>query len=162
APRQKALEADPISKFFNAYRVASTHIGETVVSAGASAGLKDGKLQRRYYFMPNADLRSVPSDDVQTVCVGHFKNLLDLTFDALDDFKYQLDDRWYFTPDNFARAGKGLGDALAELGFPREWLIAGNVLTEDEAWKILRKTSTVGSQINHLFYQYLGKYIEGP
>jgi len=116
--RQKALESDALCKFFNAYRVVSTHIGETVVSAGATAGFREGKLQMKYYFMPTPGLMSVPDEDVHTVCSTHFKNLLSLTFDALKHFKYQLDDQRYFTSENFAHARKGLGDALQELGFP--------------------------------------------
>jgi len=160
AVRQKALEADPLARFFDAYRVASAHVGDSVVRAGATAGLPEGKV--RYFFMPIPDVHGVPAEDVFTVCTVHFTDLLSLTFDVFERFKHQLDDRWYFTEDNFRRMDKGLEHALAELGFSREWLTAGGVLSEPEGWRTLRRTQTVGCRLNRLFLTYLGKAIAGP
>ena len=71
--------------------------------------------------------------------------------EAYQLFASQIDDRWYFTDDNFQKLGKSIGDALAELGFPKAWLEAGKEIPLIDQWKILRKTQTVGCQIDELF-----------
>lgn len=162
AARIKLLKGDQLSQFFNDYRVASTHIGETVVRGGASFTGEGGRGVVQYYFEPTPDLPSVPDGDVFSVCKTHFTNLLSLVFDAFEKFRYQLDDRWYCTEENFRRMRKSLEDAVEEFGFPREWIAAGSGLPESERWRVLRNTQTAGCQLNAVFQSYLGKIIGGP
>jgi hypothetical protein len=162
AARVELLKKDRLSEFFNAYRVASVHIGDTVVRGGSSFQGDDGKRCTQYFFMPIPGVPNVPAKDVLSICKTHFTNLLSLVYDALADFRCQLDDRWYYTEDHFQRMGKTFQDAVEELGFPREWVTAAAGLPESARWRTLRGTQTVGCQLNALFDRYLGKTIVGP
>lgn len=163
-PRMEALRQDRVFAFFNSYRTASIHIGDTLVRGGASFRGEDGKFRMQYFFIAIPEVPCVPDEDVLTICRSHFKNLLALVYDAFSTFLYQLDDRWYFTKDNFRRMGRSFDDAIMELGFPREWTVAaeGAGLNDGDKWRVLRSTQTVGCQLNQLFDRYLGKTIEGP
>jgi hypothetical protein len=160
--KQNEMKNDAIFRFFNHYRTVSTHIGDTVVKGFATGKNDDGSHAMKYYFQPIADLPDVPQEDVQTVCTHHFKTLLGSVFKAMQTFKYELDDRWYFTRENFARLGKTADDADEELGFPRGWTAIEGPFDESERWKALRHSETVGCQLNVLFVAYLGKAILGP
>ena len=103
------MKEDRLFRFFNQYRTVSTHIGDTVVRGGAMGKDDAGNRVIQYFFMPVADLTEVPEDDVLTICTKYFKSLLEIVFDAMLTFKYQLDDRWYFTVENFKRLGKNCG-----------------------------------------------------
>jgi len=162
SPRADLLKKDPISRFFNAYRVASVHIGDTVVRGGTGYKGEDGKIHRQYFFLPVLDVQSVPDGDVLSICKAHFSSLLSLVYDAFEEFRYQLDDRWYYTEEHFQRMGKTFEDAVAEFGFPREWVAAATGLSESERWRAFRSTQTVGCQLNSLFVRYLAKTIIGP
>ena len=72
ATRVALLKKDPLSNFFNAYRVASVHVGDTVVLGGTGFKGADGKLQRQYFFMPIPGVPSVPDYDVLSICKIHF------------------------------------------------------------------------------------------
>jgi hypothetical protein len=163
-PRMESLKRDRVFAFFNSYRTASIHIGDTVVRSGASFRGEDGKRCRQYFFMAIPEVPCVPGEDVVTICRSHCKNLLSLVYDAFSTFLCQLDDRWYFTEDNFRRMGRSFDDAIIELGFPREWALAaaGSGLDDEGKWRVLRSTQTVGCQLNQLFDRYLGKTIQGP
>lgn len=160
--KQIEMKDDAICRFFNQYRTVSTHIGDTVVKGFATGKDDDGSHAVKYYFQPIADLPDVPREDVQTVCTYHFKTLLGLVFEAMLTFKYQLDDLWYFTSENFTRLGKTADDADEELGFPRGWTAIEGAFDESDRWKALRHSETVGCQLNDLFFAYLGKAILGP
>ncbi|MCL5036015.1 MAG: hypothetical protein M1269_02755 [Chloroflexi bacterium] len=160
--RQSVLKDDVMCQFFNQYRRVSTHIGDTVVRGGIITRDHSGERVTKYFFMPIPDLPVVPQKDVLSICTDHFKTLLDVVYDAILTFKYQLDDRWYFTLENFCRLGKTVEDAEEELGFPRGGSSIGGVFSECERWKALRCTQTVGCQLNELFLRYLGKTIQGP
>jgi len=164
SPRMDALKRDRISAFFNAYRTASIHIGDTVVRGGTSFRGADGKRHHQYFFMAIPDVAQVPSEDVLTICKSHFINLLSLVYDALATFLYQLDDRWYFTEDYFQKMGKSFDDAIAEVGLPQEWATAATAaaLSDSAIWRAIRSTQTVGCQLNDLFDRYLRKTIRGP
>jgi hypothetical protein len=162
AKRMEPLKKDLLSNFFNAYRVASVHIGDTVVGGGSSFKGRDGRVRMQYFFMPIPGVPSVPATDVLTTCEAHFVNLLTLVYDAFVAFRDQLDDRWYYTEANFNRLGKSFKDAVTDFGFPEQWATAASVLPEPERWRALRGTQTVGCQINALFDRYLGKTIAGP
>jgi len=86
-------------------------------------GNQTAKSDTRYFFMPIQDLPDVPEEDVVTICRRHMSTLLHLIFDAMTEFKYALDDRWYFTEENFRKMGKSFNDAVLELGFLRNGLM---------------------------------------
>jgi len=160
--QQTKLKEDSISRFFNQYRTVSTHIGDTVVRGCAMGKDNSGRRVVKYFFMPVPDLPDVPVQDVLSICTHHFKTLLELVFNSLIVFRYQLDDRWYYTQENFDRLGKTIEDAEQELGFPRGWTDIGQAFSGPQRWAALRHTQTVGCQLNDLFLRYLGKQVEGP
>jgi hypothetical protein len=161
-PRIELQGKDPLSQFFNDYRNVSIHIGDTVVRGGGSFIDKGGNRVSLYFFTPIPDIPKVPTEDVLSVCRAHFTNLVSLVYDAFEEFRCKLDDRWYYTEDHFRQMGKSFEDAVQELGFPREWVAASSKLPESERWRVLRRTQTVGCQLNAIFKSYLGKTIRGP
>ena len=162
APKQEMLRRDRLAHFFLKYRNVSSKIGDTVVRGGEMRRGSDGNMTALHYFGPIPDLPNVPSDDIVTVCRQYFTTLLELIFDAMTAFKYALDDRWYFTDENFRRMGKSFSDAVMECGFPEQWANISGGLDQRSQWQVLRKTQTVGCQINALFVEYLGRCILGP
>jgi len=160
--QQNVMKSDSICQFFNQYRRVSIHIGDTVVRGGEMRKDDGGSIVTKYYFLPIADLPEVPREDVFTICTLYFKSLLDLVFKAMLHFKYQLDDRWYFTNENFTSLGKTADDADEELGFPRGWTAIGGAFSDADRWRAIRHTQAVGCQLNDLFGTYLEKRIEGP
>jgi hypothetical protein len=160
--RTECLKRDRVAQFFNSYRIVSTHIGDTLVRGGGSCRDAHGRQVMQYFFMPVPDLPSVPEEDVYSLCKSHFVNLLDLVFDAFWEFRYLLDDRWYYTAENFRKMNKSLEDALAEFDFPRDYLNIGLRIPDSEKWRVLRYTQAAGCQINDIFELYLGKIIRGP
>ncbi len=160
--RQEALKEDRLARFFVEYRNVSSKIGDTVVRSGKSMTGSKGERIIRHYFLPIQDLVVVPDEDVVTVCEQYFAVLLRIVFDAMLQFRYALDDRWYFTEENFRRMGKTFGDAITELGFPPAWGDASASLDEAARWQVLRRTQAIGCQINEQFMEYLGETIPGP
>ncbi|MBN1517639.1 hypothetical protein JXA32_13840 [Candidatus Sumerlaeota bacterium] len=162
AIQQEMLKQDRLARFFVEYRNVSTKIGDTVVGAGDMTVNPEGGHIVRHYFMPIPDLTFVPDVDVVTACEQYFTVLLRIVFNAMLKFKYVLDDRWYFTIENFREMGKSFENALSELGLPSVLVEAFASLDEADRWKMLRKNQTVGCQINDLFMRYLGVFILGP
>lgn len=160
--KQEELKADLLVRFFNEYRRASIHIGDTVVRAGSFSKDPDGKQVVRYYFTSIPDIASVPEIDIVSACSDYFRTLLCLILEAFTEFRYELDDRWYYTAGHFQKMGKTIEDAEQELGFPRGWTDICDPEHEAERWRSFRMTQTVGCQINDLFEHYLGKSLEGP
>jgi hypothetical protein len=159
--QMEMLKKDRLSQFFNAYRIALIHIGDTVVREGTTFTDHNGKRRTQYLFAPIPDLPDVPDEDVVSACTSYFIKLLNLVYEAFATFCCQLDDRWYYTEENFRRMGKSFEDAVAELGFPRGWAAAASQFPEAEKWRVLRRSQTVGCQLNDAFQSYLSKIIRG-
>src|ERR1035438_6490554 len=136
--KQEILKTDSLAQFFNRYRTASIHIGDTVVRGGTNYRDADGKRRTTYFFIEVPDIPNPPAEDVYSTCEKHFANILGIVLEAYQLFASQIDDRWYFTADNFQKLGKSIGDALAELGFPKDWLEAGREIPLTDQWRILR------------------------
>ena len=162
APRQAAMRRDPLARFFNRYRSVSAHVGDTVVRLMSSGWDADGMHRTLYYFHPTQDLPEVPDGDVASACATYFRVVLSVVFESFSQFRNQLDDRWYYTQENLTRMGKTVEDAEEELGFPRGWTAGLSSCTAEERLRLLRKTQTVGCQINGIFDEHLGRVIDGP
>lgn len=160
--RQALLRKDAVCKFFHDYRTVSIHIGDTVLRGGTMKRSNSGHLVVEYFFTAIPDLTNVPQGNVLCICTDYFRFLIGCVYEMMITFKYQLDDRWYFTPDNFSRIGKSIEDAEEELGLPRGWTAVGDAFSEENRWRTLRRTYAVGCQLNDLFAEYLGKTIQGP
>jgi hypothetical protein len=160
--KQEILKTDSLAQFFNRYRTASIHIGDTVVRGGTNYRDAEGKRRVTYFFIEVPDIPNPPAEGVYSAYEKHFANILGIVLEAYQLFASQIDDRWYFTADNFQKLGKSIGDALAELGFPKGWLEAGKEIPLLDQWMILRRTQTAGCQIDDLFQKYLGQHFPGP
>jgi hypothetical protein len=160
--KQKILKTDSLAQFFNRYRTASIHIGDTVVRGGTNYRDSEGKRRVTYFFIEVPDIPNPPSEDVYSTCEKHFANILGFVLEAYQLFASQIDDRWYFTAENFEKLGKTVEDAEHELGFPKGWTDIGDPNLLADRWRILRKTKTAGCQIDELFQKYLGQHFSGP
>jgi hypothetical protein len=155
--REKRLRDDRLARFFHEFRRVSQHIGVNPV--GGSTGGPSSK--RLYFFMPAPDLLEVPDDDVETACRDYFRTLIGIVYECYLEFGPVIDGQQYFTEENFERLGKTFEDAIEELGFPRDWADACQVLPESDRWKVLRRQAD-GCEINGLFEEYLGKTVPHP
>jgi hypothetical protein len=162
AARVEGLKRDKLSLFFNAYRTASIHIGDTVVRGGSAFIDSEGKRRVQYFFLAIPDVPDVPKEDVVSACTAHFVSILGLVYAAFAAFPCQLDDRWHYTEAHFREMNKSIEAALQELGLPAEWFSVKPEIPEPEKWRILRRTKAVGCQLNDAFQHYLGKTIAGP
>jgi hypothetical protein len=155
---QNSMKANGLCVFFNNYRTASIHVGQTPVLAGTR---KQG--DSRFYFMPTQDILNVPELDVVSACRTYFKFVVDLVFRLYVRFPSDLDDRWHYTKRHFDSKGLSIEDALVSLGYPKGWAPSHSSEKElDDQWRVLRKTNTVGPVIQEIFHKYLNRGVEGP
>jgi hypothetical protein len=160
--KQKILKADRLAEFCNKYRTASIHIGDTAIRGGTSKRDANGQVRVTYFFIETPDIPNPPTDDVYSACRNYFSALLQIILEAYRQFAPFIDDRWYFTAENFQKLGKTIQDALVEMGFPKNWLEIDAQISLEDRWKILRKTQTSGCQIDFLFEKYLNEHFSSP
>lgn len=158
---QDKMRNDSLLRFFHDYRTISNHIGQTPVLGGFSDPQRRGSI--RLTFLPTGDLPKPPEIDVHGACVEYFTKTLDLVFRLYERFPADLDDRWHYTQEHFSRLGFCIEDAEEALGFPRGWTsISGTEEELLERWRLLRRTETIGPQIQEAFHRYLGRVFLGP
>jgi hypothetical protein len=162
AARVEGLKKDKLALFFNAYRTASIHIGDTVVRGGSAFIDSMGKRRVQYFFLAIPGVPDVPSQDVVSACTMHFISVLTVVYDAFMAFPCHLDDQWHYTEPHFRRMGKSIEDAAEELGFHSGWMSTTPEIPEAEKWRTLRRTQAVGCQLNDAFQRYLGRILMGP
>ncbi len=97
--------------------------------------------------------------DASVATMAYFRQLVSIVFDGYERFKTIVDPRWHYTEANFEAAGRGLVDALADLGFPPVWATAAP--SGPDAWRALRAQQPPCA-LNELFLKYLGKSIVDP
>ena len=135
--KQEILKTDSLAQFFNRYRTASVHIGDTVVNRSGSYRDADGKRHVTYYFMEVPDIPNPPAEDVYSACKKHFVKILGIVLEAYQLFASQIDARWYFTPDNFQTLGKSIEQAWAELPVPYASIEAFKGKPASEQWEFI-------------------------
>lgn len=162
ATQQESLRSDTLAQFFKKYRDVSIHIGDTVIRGGSMYQDEAGQLNVAYYFLKIPEIPAPPVEDVYSVCRKYFTCILQLILDTYRVFSCYVDDRWYYTEENFNRLGKSIEDAEEELGFPRGWTDIGDLTLSAERWRCIRATQTVGCEIDDLFQEYLGEHFVGP
>lgn len=153
---QEALRNDPLARFFHKFRTVTQHIGKNVVGGGTH-----GKNGTFYYFLPCADLPTVPKQDVVSACEAYFVTVLRLVYDCYVELGSVFNGQQYFTQENFAKFGKTIEDAEEELGFPRGWTDIGQPGTDPYRWQILRKQAD-GCLIEEQFERWLNKSLPRP
>lgn len=153
---QKALQSDPLARFFHGFRTVTQHIGINVVGGGAH-----GMNGTFYYFIPCADLPTVPEQDVVSACEAYFVAVLRLVYDCYLEFGPVVDSQQYFTQENFAELGKTIEDAEEELGFPRGWTDIGQPGIDSYRWQLLRQQAD-GCLIEKQFERWLKESLPHP
>jgi hypothetical protein len=159
AGEQERLKSDSACRFFNRYRTASIHIGDTPVSIASS---RDGKAL--FFFRPTQDIPEVPEADVVTCCRTYFRTVVEVVFRMYKRFPFEFDDRWHYTREHFEARGLSILDALREFGYPKEWEEAGSKagIGIDDQWRLLRRQQTSGPVIQDIFQKYLNMVVKGP
>lgn len=161
AVEQEAMKECPLCRFFNDYRRISNHIGESPIKGGYSDPQSPGRI--RHLFVSSPDLLNIPEPDVVKACSAYFSKCVDLVYRLYTIFRNELDERWYFTRENYGAKGLSIEDAEEALGFPRGWTrLNGSEEELRERWQVLQRTQTIGPQIQHIFQKYVGKMVAGP
>lgn len=160
------LKSDPLAPFFVEIRNNVVHRGLNPLNRTGIEHLRDdlyGQMTGRHtHTLILPDVRSKDETvlaDAVDVSTQYFRSLVSIIFECYERFTCIVDPRWYCTRENFEAMGKDLGDALFEIGLPRDWLAAAP--KEDQAWRILRSQQP-RNQLNDLFLRYLGRQIPSP
>ena len=162
---QTKLRSNPLAAFFVELRNNSIHKGlhrlNRVTTEHLHEHLTSQLRGQRNHVIVLPDLHgkeeTTLADAVYT-SETYFKSLLEVVYECYVHFKCIVDPRWYSTRNNFLAMGKTFKDAVVESGYPEEWAS----YTEEEAgWHVLRRLQPP-CQINDLFDQYLGVWVEDP
>lgn len=151
--KQVELRRDPLARFFHDFRTVTQHIGDNVVSGG-----RHDKYGTKYFFVPCADLPSVPDMDVLSACEAYFVSILELVFACYIDLGPIVDGQQRFTESHFETLGMSIEDAEEELGFPRGWTDIGDPGAMPWRWELIRKQAD-GCQIQEQFERWLNKVV---
>lgn len=161
------LRSDKLAPYFIQLRNAMVHEGGNPLNEVPIEFLRDfltvsflsGTTPQRFLIASLPESSKPVMLDAVVACKEYFISLLSVVFDCYEHFKNVVDPKWYFTRDNFQSHGKTIGDALVELGFPRNWL--DPVGETDSAWKMLRDQQP-SCALNDLFINYLHKRFKEP
>ena len=152
--QQNRMKEDVLSSFFNDYRTATVHKGQSLITCGS---LRDSVM--KWHFTRG---ETVSHDDVHAPCRAYFIKVLEIVFECYSQFKYTMSGKWYYSKENFESMGKTIDDADMEIIGIRGWTsVTGNPDEESERWPLLRR-NIVGCEIQHLFKEYLGKEFQEP
>ena len=164
------LASDPLVAFFKEVRNDSIHKGLNPLNQVAAEHLQEHlasqltqvnwKHKPHVIILPDLGQQgSTILADAVYASETYFKSLLKIIFECYERFKCQVDPRWYFTRDNFLSMGRTFNDAVAELGYPSAW--AEHAPEGEGRWRVLRQQHPP-CQINDLFIEYLGVWINDP
>jgi hypothetical protein len=164
---QKQLKIDRPAPLFVEIRNKVVHAGANPLNRVPIEHLRQDLAQQlrggnrgHVLVVPDAQQQgSTTLVDAADACEQYFSSLVSVVYECYLAFKTFVDERWYFTEANFNSLGKTFEDALAELGFPRTWLVGMPV--GPEAWRALR-LQLQPCLINDLFDRFLGKTIIDP
>lgn len=163
---REKLKADPLAPFFVEVRNDVVHTGVNPLSRVGIEHLREdlfGQMTGKHsHSLILPDMHSKDATvlaDAIDASTRYLRSLVAVIFECYERFIRVVDPRWYFTRENFEAMGKNLGDALAELGFPQDWL--STAPPDDQAWRILRSQQP-HNQLNNLFLRYLGHQIPSP
>ena len=163
------LKTDPLAPYFLEVRNDVIHTGTNPLNRVGFEHLRE-HLSRQIRTSNRSHVLVVPSShsvnsgdlvDAILASTNYFESLVTVVFECYRRFLTTVDPRWYFTEAHFRTMGKTLGDALAELGFPPEWIEAVARRGEGEAWRVLRAQQP-RCQINDLFARHLRQGIPDP
>ena len=164
---RKKLKVDPLAPLFVEIRNDVVHKGVNILNQLPVQYLHE-HLTRQLDKTDHSHIIVVSGMDSEhgtrlvsavPACESYFLSLLELIYNCYDKFKTTVDPQWYFTQDNFLQTGRGVEDALIEMGFPSGWY--KSMPDEVGAWKALRKQQP-SCVLNELFRKYLEKVILGP
>ncbi|HEY5085906.1 MAG TPA: hypothetical protein VII66_00980 [Gemmatimonadaceae bacterium] len=153
---QAKLRANRIARFFVEVRNESQKLGLTPLNRGTSQWRPDGKQEVKYYFAGGfeGDGALVPEVDVVEACSANMTLLVQLIYDAYDQFNI-LSPVSFFSVDNLIDTNLSIEEVEEALGFPRGWT-AGGDLPVAERLDLLRQ-AVPDTAIDRVFLRYLGK-----
>ncbi len=163
----KNLREDRLARYFLETRNSSVHVGENPFNETPLSYLQE-HLFRQFsgdkspvLFIQKED--NVAPEIVNAIAVSeqYFLTLVSIVFECYEKFKRKIDPKWYYTEGHFIEMGKSLQDALAELGYPPDWLSCMPGDEESSAWRVLRSLQPPCA-LNPLFAEYLDKDIPCP
>lgn len=166
---QNILKTDSLARFFIEARNELVHGGDNPLDKITLEHLREAlrvKLTQKnkyQHFLIAPDLQDGDKTvlcDAYIKCLEYFLSLLSIVFDCYSNFKTDVDPKWYFTKENFARRGKTFADAVVEMGYPEQW---ADCAPKDETskWSLLQNLQPP-NQLNPIFDKYLGKTIKEP
>lgn len=165
AQAQENLRSDPLAPHFVEIRNNVQKRGLNPINAVPLSHLREhlgwqlAKGNRSHVLvLPSASGDSELAD-AWVATNKYFNLLVSVVFDAYERFKTIVDPRWHYTEAHFATHGRTLVDALAELGFPPDWVKAAP--SEADAWRVLRAQQPPCA-LNELFLRRLGRCIVDP
>lgn len=156
--KQSNLRESKLARFFHNYRTISNHIGDTPLQAGV---MIDGKC--KFHFTASSDLKDVPTNDAVEVCKEYFNDILTIVYELYTEFRFAIDDRWFYTMENFANLGRTIEDAEEDLGYPRGWTeVSGSEIEMADRWRTLRYCHTSGPEFQDVLFRRLNIRVSGP
>jgi len=168
---QERLKLDPLARFFVEVRNDSVHKGLNPLGQVTLEHLRDDLFRQmrqrkrsHVIIMPNPGFEhETMLVDAVEVSSEFFRSLVQIIFECYSQFRRVVDPQWYFTGESFAVRGRGIEDALEELGFPRTWLSAAlnEAISEEDAWRLIRSQQPA-CIVNDIFWRHLGKSIPDP
>jgi hypothetical protein len=162
---QGKLKADRLADFFVEIRNRSEKRGLNPLNEVPVAHLREHLLwqlrgkREHVLVVPDPSGGQTVLTEALMASTDYFASLVGIIYECYGHFKTVVDPQWYFTQENFTSMGKGLHDAVRELGLPHEW--ASCAPEGVDAWRVLRSQQPA-CRINHLFQRYVGREIVGP
>jgi hypothetical protein len=164
---REKLKIDPLAPLFVEIRNDVIHKGINVLNRVSIENLREHlflQLEKKDYSHVMLLRQSGGENGTELVnamyaCDSYFFSLVELIYNCYDKFKVTIDPQWYFTQENFNKNGKGIEDALFEMGFPITWL--KSMPDEVNPWRVLRSQQPT-CILNELFHRHLGKVILSP
>jgi len=177
-PHRVRLARDPLARFFLEQRNLHIHGGKHPVSGGSMTAnsvkyhftdletLEENRaaicrLAGVEYVPEKVSPNVVPKTDVLSASRQYFTLLLEIVHDCYVVLGPHIDPQQHYTEEHFASMERDINCAEVELwGVVRSSLIDEG-FTDEDRWVHVRE-HVAASNINHLFYMYLGKTTPSP
>lgn len=151
SPRRAALRSDPVVRWFVSARNLNQKQGVSPISVGT---VREGSVAYRFGHDEGGD--APPEHDVETAARHYVRHLAQLVFDWYRDWGPLIDPMEYYTPGNFSRLGKTIGEAEAEIMGVRGWTDVSG-MSDDDRWYVLRREYGHVSSLHDL-WQVFDRY----
>lgn len=153
--QQCELAKNKLAKFFLISRNESQKIGFYNIGGGSSYIDENGNHKMKFNFQRLSPTSNdyIPDEDVVTACEIHFKNILNLIYQAFQKFGRYIDSKQFFTMKNLKESGLTIEDFEIHAGMPSEWTKA---IPLEHRVRLIRE-SQPPPNIDRIFTHYFGK-----